>query len=489
MQYKDFYTYLFESNVETGTSAEESKIELTERGYNYISQQIDKLNKKAARWKVPPMNLKVIKEEFRKEKIAVNMRTKQPTNPDVDPSWELVEVVNKYYIVEVEGKAPVVEGYQFIAKVEYTEAGNIINFAPDVSEKSVPDSYRTAAQYCDVCKEKRLRYDTFVLKLMKDDLERFPDKKTGDYIMAGSGCLKRFLPGVSVKALIEYAEFLKNFKKLCNEAGEMKDSYGGGGSGRTSNYESTESLLSWLCGAYLITGKYVSRTKAEQAGISSTTDTARTAMSYTPRKEYGDALYYRMKDDDEFSKKSKQMATEVIAWAKQQDFNSMAVAKPEFSSLYKNLAIVSKLEYIKYSNFNYLGAMFGMYLHDTKKTDPNAAAKPVEPTDYLGTIGQKATLTVEVKRVKEFQNNYGYRGGTSYIYTMTGEEKATGKKGPITYFSSNMILDEDDKAEIIATIKNHQINKFTNKPETVITRAKVVKNLTEPTTQAATPTN
>jgi hypothetical protein len=171
--------------------------------------------------------------------------------------------------------------------------------------------------------------------------------------MAGSGCLKRFLPGVSVKALIEYAEFLKNFKKLCDEAGEMKDSYGGGGS-RSSNYERTESQMSWLCGAYQFTGKYVSRTKAEQANISSTTDTAREAMNYTPRKEFRDELYYRMTDDDGFLKKSTLMATEVIAWAKAKDFNAMATTKPEFGSLYKNLAIVSKLEYIKYSNFNIL---------------------------------------------------------------------------------------------------------------------------------------
>lgn len=475
MHYTDFYHDVLLESIDTGVSSE-SNIELTEAGYIFLRSQIDKLNKKASRWGVPPMSLRVIKEEFRKELKTVNRLTGEPADDKLSQfqsdTFVKKEVITKIYTVEVEGNPPRVEGYQFIAKVEHTEAGNLINYAPNLSEKDVPVEYRSAAQSCDVCHERRERNNTFILKLIAEDPKRFPNKVAGEFIMVGSACLKRFLPNISVKALVGYAELIENLRGDIDNSKSMTGGSGYGG----INYITIDEVLLYLSAAYLISGKYISKSKADEYGGSSTLRDASTAMNFVHnRPEEKNPILVKLRDDS-FKKTCEELVAEIKDWLKTKDFNAAAEETPQYSSLYKNLAVISKLEYTRSSNFNYIGAMFGIFLHDKKMTQ-SQETKPLERTDYLGTIGQKVTLNVEVKRVHEYQGAYG----TGYIISMIGEEKtkdSTGnditKAGPITYFSSNPILQSGEKATIIATVKNHQINNFTMKPETVITRAKVI---------------
>jgi hypothetical protein len=70
---------------------------------------------------------------------------------------------------------------------------------------------------------------------------------------------------------------------------------------------------------------------------------------------------------------------------------------------------------------------------------------------------------------------------------MEGEEIVTDasgqpivKKGNLIYFTSNFELEEGEEAEIEATVKGHQPNKYTQIPETQITRAKITNFITHP---------
>ena len=62
------------------------------------------------------MEFKVLKEEFVKQKIYVDF-SGRPTTPD-HPEAEQKEITTKKYTITVEGKAPRVKGYEFIAKIE-----------------------------------------------------------------------------------------------------------------------------------------------------------------------------------------------------------------------------------------------------------------------------------------------------------------------------------------------------------------------------------
>lgn len=477
MNYIEFYSNILQENTETGISSDNT-IELNERGYVFLKNTIDKLNKKASSWKVPSIELKVISENFIKKTLFINKITgEDQSNQAFDSDIHTKEdVIIKKYKVEVHGEPPQVHGYKFVARIEHTEAGNIINFAPNVSSTDVPDSYRNANQACDVCKENRERNNTFILRLTQDDKERFPDKKSGDFIMVGSACLKRFLPNITSSTLIYYAKVMETLRNIISVSEEMRDTEGEMMSRNSySNYIEISVVLFWLSAAYLYRGKYVSQTSATTYGESSTSSDAVEAMYYRPSQASEKNDIIEKLKDASFKQQCKTLSKNIHSWMKTFNFASAAVSHPKYESLFKNLEVISKLDVTRKSNLNYLGALLGIYLHETGQIQKQAQAQV--QSDYLGKVGEKITLTVEVKKVKEFQNQFSYYGGTSYLISMIGEENTTSgiKKGNITYFSSNPILDEGDKAIITATVKNQQISKYTNKPETIITRGKVVK--------------
>lgn len=461
---------------------------LSETGYNFLKSKIDEMNKKAAKWGVPPMELKIVKEEFVKKKIPVKLSTGQQTTWD-DPEKVEKEVNLKQYEVVVEGQPPSVEGYEFIAKVEHTPDGNILNYAPKASDKTMPPEYRTARQACDVCKTMRDRNNTFILKLEKDDPERFPEKRKGDFVMVGSGCLKRFLPNISANALVEYAEMIEQLRSSISGAGEMEDDFGGGfGRSGTGNWTEASHLGTWLAATYLHTGKYLSRKKAEEFQTASTLDRATSAMNSRVGIERGrdieDEIHKRMRTEEGFQEKAEAFSKEFLEWAKTKDFDTLMQQKPEFSDFFHNLKVLAKQDTFKSNNVGFFSALFQLYLRDKGDLEKKAAMKKASADfTYFGEVGQKTRIKVKVNKIKEYESQYGQ----GLIVNMEGEQTATDasgqsvvKKGNILYFTSNFELEEGEEAEIEATVKGHQQNKYTQVPETQITRAKVVNFITHP---------
>lgn len=455
---------------------------LSEKGYMFLKGKIDEMNKKATKWGVPPMSLKVVKEEFVKKKIWVNVTTGQQTTPD-DPKKETKEVNVKQYQVIIEGEPPSVEGYEFIAKVEHTHEGNILNYAPKASDKTMPTEYRTARQACDVCKTNRDRNNTFILKLEKDDPQRFPEKRTGDFVMVGSGCLKRFLPNISANSLIDYAEMMEVLRNSVEQAGEMDDSFEGGFGKSSGNWTGREELGRWLSAIYLHTGKYLSKKKAEEFQTISTVDDAFSAMN-SRADQHEHSVHKRMREDQPFIEKVDKLTSDFIEWSKTKDFDTLMNQKPEFSDFFHNLKIIAKQEMFKSKNSGFFSALFQLYLRDQGELEKKASMKKATSEfTYFGEVGGKIKVKVRVNKVKEYEGQYGQ----GLIVTMEGEQTTTDnsgqsiiKKGNLIYFTGNFELEEGEEAEIETTVKGHQQNKYTQIPETQITRAKIINFITHP---------
>ena len=159
-----------------------------ERGFDFLKQRIAELNKKAAKYKVPPLEIVIVKEEMVKviapeiKKMQMAQSIIMPLDPGLlqDPnSW----VLAKKYTLSLKGEPPHVEGYEFIARMEHTPEGNFIYTSPHSSVPNLPAEFKTVNQHCDVCHTNRDRNDTFVVKMEQDDPKRFPDKKAGDLIV------------------------------------------------------------------------------------------------------------------------------------------------------------------------------------------------------------------------------------------------------------------------------------------------------------------
>ncbi len=119
-------------------------------------------------------------------------------------------------LVTVEGEAPVINGFTFVARTEHTPMGNIMSKAPGARHIEVPAELRDGDSYCDHCKKSRRRIDTFLLQ----DAE-------GAFIRVGRNCLADFIRCTDPSAALQIWTLLKEIK-LLSSWGEDKESFGGG---------------------------------------------------------------------------------------------------------------------------------------------------------------------------------------------------------------------------------------------------------------------
>jgi hypothetical protein len=108
-----------------------------------------------------------------------------------------------------------------------------------------------------------------------------------------------------------------------------------------------------------------------------------------------------------------------------------------------------------------------MYLREQgqKEKDIQNKASAANKT-YVGQIGEKIQFIGKIVKMRGFSTQYGE--GMMYIFNDidNGNE--------IIWFSSSDVGGaEGDSVKVKATVKAHQVSKFNQIPQTVITRAKI----------------
>jgi hypothetical protein len=404
--------------------------EVTDTGLNYIKRELDRMNKKASRLGLSPLTLKVLGQKHTKL-------------GDGD-----VRVINQ---VKIEGKAPMIDGYEFIANIEHSEAGNIINISPDASLKNLPAEYRTVNATCDHCHTKRDRHNTFVLK----------DTKSGALKRVGRSCLKNFFPDTDPKALMAYAAMLGKALNIGVGAEDMEDEGGMGGGGSSSKYYDAAGFLVYICTAYLMTGKYLSKSKARQnidASGGPTTSTGELAMNLRWNRDADVQEEVR-----KLRPRAEELAAKIEDWKETKDWDAMATAKPELANYFNNMKVISNSQAIQYKNAGYHASLLGLYLRDEMDA---VQREKVKAQDYVGKVGEKILIDLTVKLARPFYSAYG--AGMMYIFNDTvGNE--------VVYFASkDMGLDTNETYKVQATVKQQQVSKYNGAPQTIITRAKIL---------------
>lgn len=429
--------------------------EVPQAGLDYLQQKIEALNKKAARWGVPGLTLKIISE--REEDIK---------KPGIWGGLPDIVGKKKFYTVSIDGDVPHVEGYTFVAKIQHTTGGeNILNVAPRSPVKNLPEIYQTVKGECDVCKEKRERFNTFILQLDKDNDERFPDKKKGDLIQVGSACLVRFFPGVGVQTLINYAKIIEELRqaKVMQWPDDDFDGTDQGYSGPNpwKRHVPTETLMRYICLVYTVRGKYVSRTKAGY-GDYATGDEAVEVMFDTKDQTH---VHNKVKENQILLNQAKELATKVIDWMKKTDFHAMTT-DPEWKNFYHNLDVVAHASTIDIKNVGYLAAVLATYnREENKKAQLQTASKK----SYVGKIGERVTFNGKLTYTKSFPSQWG-RG----LVTLYRFEDLDGNI--IQWWSSsNLNLQVGQTYPVTGLVKSHEVDKYNKQPTTVIKNGKFEK--------------
>ena len=121
--------------------------------------------------------------EFRFEEVGEEYRDFTDKNGD--------EYTLRFVLVEAEGHA-VVNGWKFVASLDHTAKGNIINRACDIE---VPERYYDCSPVCEHCGNERIKYAYIVMNV-----------ESGEFKMVGSSCLKDFTFGMSAEAVAKYMD-------------------------------------------------------------------------------------------------------------------------------------------------------------------------------------------------------------------------------------------------------------------------------------------
>jgi len=170
--------------------------------YSIPEMNIDSLEKKLTR-----IRNKCAKYgcEFKYERIGEHFEEKTFCE-----YGEFNEVINKwtevirFIDIDVDGTAAI-NGWRFVASLEYTDKGNIIS---GVGNIEVPERYYHCGPWCEHCKTTRDRKYSFIVF----------NEETSEFKQVGKACLKDFTGGLSANDVANFESFFKE----CEEASEFK---------------------------------------------------------------------------------------------------------------------------------------------------------------------------------------------------------------------------------------------------------------------------
>lgn len=164
----------------------------------WVDAQIDKLNKKAAKLGLPPMNVEVIGEDRKS-------RTKQ---------------------IRVIGNVPMLDGWKLLARLTPAEddAGKAYNEINLLADEEIPDHYEQSDPDCNHCGHKRKRKKLYVVKNI--DQQRSLDEVNADmqqswpYALIGSTCIGDFVNDTTgnPERIARYAEEISKMFVIFNES-------------------------------------------------------------------------------------------------------------------------------------------------------------------------------------------------------------------------------------------------------------------------------
>lgn len=380
-----------------------------------LEKMIEKFNKKAIRWNLPPIELTEVERGLEKRNIIVGQ----------DDMGRAIEqkITVEYVEIELFGDTPRLDGWAIHSKIQPSDiAGQ--NFVFTTKDFFPLDMLRTKALYCDHCNSKRLKKNGYWI--VHED---------GRQMMVGATCLKDFLPAVSVDSLIGYM----------NSLGDINES---------DDWDSIEGIPSsyWLYStdeaiedayASILKHGYTSKKMAEEDPMRNPT-----AWDINPSKKVKEEMYEGL--DMEVIRKELE------------GFKPHIMAKSnEGNDFIYNVQLALKSEFIKPKMYAYIAAAVNIWMRDIAAESENTR----KPSHYVGVVGTTVTLSdLTVLSVLPIEGNFG----TTYLYMFVDSD---GNK--IKWFASRHLEKRPgEKVTVRAKIKAHE--EYKGSKQTVITRGSVL---------------
>jgi len=361
-----------------------------------------------------------------------------------DIKIEGIEHKIKFIIIEAEGIAKV-NDWVFVASVEHTSSGNIINKA--IHDIEIPERYYNSGSFCEHCNTKRSRKDTYIIM----------NEKTKEFKQVGKSCLKDFTGGLSAESIAYYYSFFDELEKEQNNTNFYSVGF--------SKYYDTNVILHYIAE----TIKHFGFMKTD-----SDRPTAYRSFDYylVDHKGYifteEERTQYRNEMDrvnfNINSKDTKELVKKATEWI---------LIQNDDNNFIHNLKVIVKQDYITYKHLGILASLFAVYKRSidneefTKKKE-NEINKQRNNSNYVGNIGDKITFDVaNFKYVTGWQNSFGGYVTMYRIIDTLGNIYIWKTSSNVEYKT------ETDFKKCIGTVKAH--TEFNQIKQTELIRCKLIK--------------
>jgi len=328
--------------------------------------KIERVNRKAAKLGIEPVAVTVVRD-FQKRVDDVRTRA--------------------YREVEVEGAAPRINGWTFVATLQHLgEDGNIVRAIPGAE---IPASFRAQAPVCDHCRKPRNRIDTYVLQ-----------SDAGEHKQVGSNCLGDFLGALDPHAMASWCELLggldsgaEGHRRALDDGDYDPSEYGS--AGRADYRYDLATYLACVALAVEESG-WLSRTAARNGARlgAPTADVAYGIMCPDPKSDEP----RRVPTDAH-----RELAVKALAWARE-----TLPAKKDLSDYEYNMMVVTRHDDIDTRMFGLAASLVQMYSRAMEREiEYRRRAASESGSQFVGTEKRREAFTLTVSRITPLEGNYG----------------------------------------------------------------------------------
>lgn len=345
-----------------------------------LQATVDKFGRRAAKLGLAPITIEVVGEDV----------VPLLSDDDGEPTGRF----RVFNLVKVNGEAPVVAGHTFIARVEHTEAGNIISKAPGCEDVIVPAHIRDGKPTCDHCKTRRARKDTFVLK-----------DENGILIRVGRNCLADYLRSKDAAAAIKIWNLLSQIRQAaCCEDPDACFGFGG-----TWNYDATVVFVACVIRSIALYG-WTSRKDAYQDESKTSTATdASFACSPCPNDSRAAEDWRKAQPTDV----DHEEAGKAVEWAKTLE---------GVSDYESNLKVACTLEYVKPKNHGLVASVVVAYRRFVERELAKARKTEKGESAHFGKIGSRYVRKLTMTRRSSWSKSYNGAVSVTVLYVMEDED-------------------------------------------------------------------
>ena len=402
----------------------------------YLKNEIEKLNRRAKKIGSPIINMIVSAPFYKKVK------------KDGD------EINEKYVTVEIDGEAPHVPGYDFLATIEHKSGGNVVRTVPGADESNVKQFYNAKPDYCDHCKKKRARIDTYIIR----------DQQTGELRQIGRNCLSDFLGGRDPKAVLWWFSLKDKIYNVLNGANEYEGKFRG-----RSEYAADRDRVLNTAAAIINHYGYVSWNSAQYGDRTATASIVK-QLVFGPPPWPGDKEGVREFNEwKEIVKNSGPKEASLIDNALDWFKNELSDDEKLNNNFYHNIDVILKGEHVTRRDLGILIAIFPAY-EKVKGSAEERKKDAKKSNEWVGKPGDKLPKTrITVTKTTAVANNFAYNAPDNQLVKMEDDDGNS-----YTWWnSSRNRLEEDGVYDIQGTIKKH--DEYRGRKTTVLTRVKAVE--------------